>query len=177
MTQPFLGQIQPYAFNFAPKYWAQCNGQLLPIAQYSALFSLLGTYYGGNGVQNFALPDLRGRVGNHMGTLAGEAFVIGEVGGQENVTLNSSQMPQHNHMFMGSSANATVTAPAAGGALAKATAGSGTPDDFYGAMSPPQTLNPATIMPAGTNQPHNNLQPYLTVNWCIAMSGIYPSRN
>ena len=177
MTQPFLAQIQPLSFNFAPRNWAQCNGQVLSIAQNSALFALIGTYYGGNGTSTFALPNMQSRVGVHQGTSStGEAFVMGEQAGQETVTLNISELPIHSHSFMGSSANAGAANPAAGSALAKAFAASGTPNNFYGPMTSPQPLNPAVIQSTGGNLPHNNLQPYLTINWCIALSGIFPSR-
>src|SRR5674476_75341 len=109
MTQPFLGQIQPFGFNFAPKGWAQCNGQILSITQNAALFSLIGTYYGGNGTSTFALPNLQSRVPLHQGTsTSGENFVIGESAGVESVVLNLSELPAHSHPFMGSSVNATA---------------------------------------------------------------------
>ena len=176
MTQPFLGQIQPFGFNFAPKGWAQCNGQILSITQNAALFSLIGTYYGGNGTSTFALPNLQSRVPLHQGTsTSGENFVIGESAGVESVVLNLSELPAHSHPFMGSSVNATATAAADGEALAKA-AGA-TPNNFYGPMTIPQPLIPTAISPIGGNLPHTNLQPYLTINWCIALNGIFPSRN
>ncbi len=175
--QPFLGQLQPYAFNFAPKGWAFCDGQILSIAQSSALFALLGTTYGGNGVQTFALPDLRGRVPVHFGTSqGGENFTLGEIAGSETVSLNITQLPSHQHAFMGSSADATSASAANGSALATAKRGSQTPNNFYGPMSPPQPLNPGSIGPIGGNQAHDNMQPYLTINWSIALQGIFPSR-
>jgi len=177
MTQPFIGQIQPYGFNFAPKNWALCNGQILSIAQNTALFSLLGTTYGGNGQTTFALPNLQSRVPMHFGTFQGITYVMGEEAGEENVTLLMSQMPQHNHGFLGSSNAANQANVAAGQVLGLSTGGTGTPDNFYATPAPIQPLNPNTIQPAGGNQPHTNLQPYLAVNWCICMYGIYPSRN
>lgn len=179
MTQPFLGQIQPMAFNFAPKNWVQCNGQILPIQQYTALFSLLGTYYGGNGVTTFGLPDLRSRAPLDDGTWAGENYVIGEMAGAEAVTITNATMPNHNHLFVGQSVAATTANPAVGGVLANV-AGSGTPPAMYSTSAPPAPLvplNAGSIGPNGGNLGHSNLQPYLTLNWCIAMSGLYPSRN
>jgi microcystin-dependent protein len=176
MTQPFLGQIQPLAFNFAPKNWAQCDGQLLSIAQNTALFSLLGTNFGGNGTTTFALPDLRGRVPLHFGSLAGTNYVIGENGGEESVALTMTELPAHSHAFMGSSADSTARNPVAGVALAKVT-GSGTPNSFYGPLTTPQPLNPAAVGSYGQSGAHSNMQPYLAVNWCICTSGIFPSRN
>ena len=176
--QPFIGQIQPLAFNFAPKGWAQCDGQLLSIAQNTALFALLGTTYGGNGQTTFALPDLRSRVPVHFGvSQSGEQFALGEMAGVETVTLNVNQLPIHNHPFIGASANATSVAAVDGGALAKASRPTSTPNDFYGPMSPPQALNAASVAPVGSTEAHDNMQPYLTINWCIALAGIFPSRN
>jgi microcystin-dependent protein len=177
MTQPFLGQIQPFGFNFAPKGWAQCNGQILSITQNAALFSLIGTYYGGNGTSTFALPNLQSRVPLSQGTsTGGETFVMGEAAGAESVVLNLTQLPLHNHTFMGSSANGTTNNAVAGVALATAVVPSGTANKFYGPMTTPQPLNPAAVSPIGGNLPHTNLQPYLTINWCIALNGIFPSR-
>ena len=177
MTQPFVGQIQPFANTYAPKGWAQCDGQILPIAQNAALFSLLGTYYGGNGTTTFALPDLRGRVPVHQGNFAGMSDQIGSSAGVTTVALNATQMPMHSHTLLGSSANASVANPTAGDALAKAFVASGTPNNFYGPMTTPQALNPNSVAAYGQNQPHNNMQPYLAINWCISLVGIFPSRN
>ena len=178
MTQQFLAQIQPFTFNWAPKQWAQCDGQILAIQQNTALFALIGTYYGGNGTVTFGLPDLRGRVPIHQGTdSGGDVYVIGEQGGAASVTLNSSQIPLHAHSFMGSSAQSTANQPVAGVALAKAYKASGTVPTFYGAMATPQPLNPASVSPYGQHGSHSNMQPYLAINWCIALAGIFPSRN
>lgn len=177
MTQPFIGQIQPLGFGFAPKDWAQCNGQILSITQNTALFALLGTMYGGNGTTTFGLPDLQSRVSLHAGQApSGENFFQGETGGAENVALTLSTLPGHTHTFRGSSANGQVTNPAAGQALAKSSLGSGTPATFYGPMATPQPLNPSSVGPAGGNQPHPNIQPYQAINWCIALTGVFPSR-
>lgn len=169
MSEPFLGQIQAFGFNFAPRGWATCDGQILSIAQNTALFSLLGTTYGGNGQTTFALPDLRGRVSLHQGQGPGlTPRSLGEVSGSETVTLISSQMPQHNHIV-----NANTGAPVdnlPGGQLLASTA-------IYTTAGPDATMNPQMIGPAGGGQPHNNMQPYLVINWCIALEGIFPSRN
>lgn len=182
MTQPFLGQIQPFGFNFAPKNWATCDGQILSIQQYTALFSLLGTYYGGNGTSNFALPDLRSRVPVSQGQLSGGSqYSLGEQDGVETVTLNIGQTPAHSHTFFGTSSNANSVSPTSGGALAATwhPAGGGSPGDpYYAPDTTPQPLNPAVMTPWGTGpQPHTNIQPYLTISWCIALAGVYPARN
>lgn len=177
MTQPFIGQIQPFAFDFPPKAWAQCDGQTLSVAQNQALFSLLGTSYGGNGTTTFLLPDLRGRVPLHEGSLAGTSYPIGQSAGQTTVALTTGQMPAHSHQFMGSSADGTAALAAPNQALAKAAVGSGTAADFYGPLTTPQPLNPASVSIVGQGQAHENMQPYLTLNWCISLSGLFPSRN
>jgi microcystin-dependent protein len=153
-----------------------CQGQILPISQNTALFALIGTYYGGNGTTNFALPDLRGRVPLAYGTSnTGQTYDLGQVGGEEQVTLLSSQMPVHTHTFSGTSATGPRGAPADGCTLGA----SSKPANFYAADSSAQTaINPGTVSPyAGGNLPHSNLQPYVAINWCIALSGIFPSRN
>ncbi len=176
MSEYFIGQVLMTGFNFAPKYFAQCNGQLLPIAQNQALFSLLGTQYGGNGTTNFALPDLRARtpVGYATSVDPGwqpPAVQIGEVGGVENVTLLSSNLPPHIHGAVGTSAAGTTRNP-----RNNLYATPGVP--IYGPSTGPQVpLNPQTLSATGGNQPHPNLQPYSTINFCIALQGIFPSRN
>jgi microcystin-dependent protein len=181
MTQPFVGQVQPIAFNFAPKNWALCNGQTLSIQQNTALFSLLGTYYGGNGVNTFMLPDLRSRVPISQGTAPnGAQYTIGQVGGVENVTLTQSTTPSHLHNFVGTSANASSITPSAGALLGTVVNNrpGQNPDPYYAPDSSPlQPLNPGTLNSVGNNQPHTNIQPYLAISWCIALYGIYPSRN
>jgi len=166
MSQPFLGQIMPVAFNFAPRGFAFCNGQLLPIAQNQALFSLLGTYYGGNGTTNFQLPDLRSRT--PLGSNNGQD--IGQTGGVENVTLLTANLPSHNHGFNASTAAATAIDPS------KGLFGNTGSEQIYGANSGTQiALN--VLDNAGQTLPHSNLQPYLVLNFCIALNGIYPSRS
>lgn len=177
MSQAYLGQIQPFAFAFAPKFWAQCNGQIMAVQQNAALFSLLGTMYGGNGTTTFALPNLQSRVPMHAGTLNGEVFTQGEMAGAESVMLTSATTPMHNHSFQGASANGNSATPADGIALATSSGGSGLPDQFYGPDATPQPLNVACIGPTGSNVAHANIQPYLTINWCICQSGVFPSRN
>ncbi|MGO4701982.1 phage tail protein [Dyella sp. 2RAB6] len=166
MSQPFLGQVMPVAFNFAPKGFAFCNGQLLPIAQNQALFSLLGTYYGGNGTTNFQLPDLRSRT--PLGSNNGQD--IGQTGGVENVTLLTNNLPQHNHTFNANTAAGAARIPTNG-----VFSGSGALK-MYGSSGGTQI--PINVLDnAGQTLPHPNLQPYLVLNFCIALNGIYPSRS
>jgi microcystin-dependent protein len=177
MSSPFVAEIRPWAINFAPRGWAMAQGQILPISQYTALFSLIGTYYGGNGTSNFQLPDLRSRVPMKFGSdPVGNQYVIGQEAGEETVTIQSNQMPIHTHNVFGSNAaTGNFAFPAAGTALASNDKGNA----FYAPSNSPATaINPGTVSTyAGGNQPHTNLQPYLAINWCIALVGIYPSRN
>lgn len=172
---PYLGEIRLLSFNFAPKGWAFCAGQLLPINQYTALFSLLGTSYGGNGIQNFQLPDLRSRVPIHMGSGAGGTYVIGQAAGVENVSLIANQIAAHTHSLQ--AVNSTGgTARAIGNLLAQSAQSGANPGAVYTGPSNLTPLNPASIQPAGSGQPHTNIQPYLAMNYCIALQGIFPSR-
>lgn len=182
MSEFFIGQIMMAGFNFAPQYWALSNGQLLPINQNQALFSLLGTQYGGNGTTNFALPDLRSRTPIGYASSVDPAWQppsvqIGQAAGVENVTLLSSNLPAHAHTVNATTANGDNRS-ASGRIFATAVNTGGTAPSRYapstGALVP---LNPQTVAPAGGNQPHPNLQPYSTINFCIALSGIFPSRN
>lgn len=180
MAEPYLGQIQSFGFNFAPRNWALCNGQLMAISQNTALFSLLGTQYGGNGTSTFALPNLQSRVPMHFGTPpGGPTYVQGEEAGVENVTLNLNQIPAHNHSFSGASALANGKEPLPGSAYAHAAkAGVSSNDGFYAPDTTTQPINPATVgIFTGGNQPHTNVQPYLTISWCIAIAGAFPARN
>jgi microcystin-dependent protein len=171
----FIGEISLVAFTFAPRGWAFCDGQLLPIAQNTALFALLGTTYGGNGQTTFALPDLRGRVPLHAGGGTGpglSTYNLGESAGVENVTLLAGQMPAHNHLMNASSANGTSDSPA-NGIMGKNA--SGVPQ--YGTGAPNATMAAGAIGAAGSNQPHENRPPYLGLNFVICLEGIFPSRN
>lgn len=165
-----IGTILLFGFNYAPRGWALCNGQLLPIAQNQALFSLLGTMHGGNGQTTFGLPDLRGRVPMGFGQGPGLSnYAIGETGGSETVTLTQAQLPAHTHT-VNAAADATSKAPT--GNLPATTGGGAS----YG-PTVAGTMAAAMVQPAGSNLPHGNRQPYLVGNWCIALEGIYPSQN
>jgi microcystin-dependent protein len=159
-----------FAFNFAPAGWALADGQLLPVAQNTALFALLGTQFGGDGVHTFALPDLRGRVANHQGQGPGlSTRVVGGTGGTETVTLTTAQMPNHTHQLTANSASATTTQPA-GAVLAKSS------KPTYAPAPNETAMNPAAIGHAGSSQPVGVLPPFLTLNFCIALAGIFPSQ-
>jgi microcystin-dependent protein len=166
MSEPFLGEIKIISWNFPPKGWTFCNGQLLPINQNQALFSILGTTYGGDGRVNFALPNLQGRMAVHVGN----GIVLGELGGETAHTLNISELPAHNHTPVGSSTN-PPTSPGATGMLWSAN----NAKPFAG--SPNVAMNPACVLPVGGNQPHENMSPYLVLNFIIALQGIFPSQN
>jgi microcystin-dependent protein len=173
MTQPFIGEIQPFAFNFAPVNWALCNGAILAISQNTALFSLLGTQYGGNGQTTFGLPNLQSRVPVHVSS----EFFQGEAAGEENVALTLNTMPAHSHGFLGSTQDANSLTPADGCALATTHKSTGTGDSYYAASTTPQPLSHESLQPIGGTQAHANIQPYLAINWCICMRGIFPSRS
>ena len=166
MSEPFLSEIKIVSFNFPPKGWALCNGQLLPINQNQALFALLGTTYGGNGQTNFALPNIRGRVPIHMGN----GHTLGEAAGSTSVTVNIQQLPTHTHAATGSSTDGNVPVPT-GAILAR------TVNNIYNTPANLVTLNAGTITSVGGSQPHNNMMPYLVLNFIIALQGIFPSRN
>ena len=164
MAEPFLSEIRIMSFGFAPKGWAQCNGQLMPINQNQALFSLLGTTYGGDGRVNFALPNLRGQVPIHVGS----GFTLGEKGGQTAHTITTQEMSAHTHTLQATKTpvnsttlSADMFGPASGG--------------IYGNPSSLTNILPSTISNVGGGQAHNNMQPYLTLNFCIALQGIFPS--
>jgi microcystin-dependent protein len=181
MAEPFLGQITLLGCNFPPYGWMFCQGQILSIQQYSALFSLLGTYYGGNGTSNFGLPDLRGRVPNGMGQGPGlQDYVIGETGGVENVSLTQSTVPTHTHILNAYSNTATTTVPAAALPARGATSSGhgGTKSMLiYNTAAPAVSLAPAQVSSVtGGGVAHNNLQPLLALNWCIAIQGTFPTR-
>jgi len=167
MSTPFLAEMRIMSFNFAPKSWAQCNGQLLPINQNQALFSLLGTTYGGDGRVNFALPDFRGRLPLHVGG----GFSLGQRGGEEAHTLNQQEMTAHTHVVNAQAKPADANTPV-GNWFARASA------QLLYAGTPNTSMNPASVAPpVGGSQPHQNMSPYLVLNFCIALQGIFPSPN
>jgi microcystin-dependent protein len=182
MATPYLGQISMFAGNYAPSGWALCNGQLLSIAQYQALFSLLGTTYGGNGIQNFALPNLQSCLPVHEGTGLGlSTYVLGQVGGTPTVTLTISSMPSHSHTL---NATQTVANNVKIGTSLLAAQPTGTNNPlFYAAQGSgqppltPQAMAPGVCGPAGNNLPHTNLMPSLCITFIIALVGVYPSRS
>lgn len=167
MAEPFLSEIRLFSFNFPPKGWALCNGQLLPINQNQALFSLLGTTFGGDGRVNFALPNFRDRVPMHTGN----GHTLGERGGENAHTVTASEMPLHTHMLNATSGPATGTNPA--GAVFTDTK----PSELYNSSDPGAVMNASTVTTVGGNQPHENRQPFLTLNFCVALQGIFPSQN
>jgi microcystin-dependent protein len=170
--EPFLGEIRMFGFNFAPRGWALCNGQLLPINQNQALFSLLGNMYGGDGTTTFALPNLQSRVPIHQGQGAElSAYVVGQAGGAETVTLAAAQMPAHSHSVKASSSKANSLKP-------KGRVPARSQSNTYAARPDTSTvMHPKMIGQTGGGEPHANMQPYLTVNFCIAMVGIFPARD
>jgi microcystin-dependent protein len=173
MADPFVAEIRIFPFNFAPKGWAWCDGQLMPLSQNTALFSLLGTTYGGDGKSNFALPDLQGRAPMHPGQGPGLSLHdLGETGGSETVTLLESEIPAHSHALLAATAPGNNRNPA-GNVLARATGG-----NVYlaPAGAPLVSMSDQALAPAGGDQPHNNLQPYLTFYFCIALQGVFPPR-
>ncbi|HEY5885868.1 MAG TPA: tail fiber protein [Pyrinomonadaceae bacterium] len=172
MSEPFLSEIRIFSFGYAPRGWAQCNGQFLPINQNQALFSLLGTTYGGNGQTTFALPNLQGRVPNHFGG----GHILGEAGGEIAHTLSISEMPTHLHglnnnlAVVDANTNATVGTPAA-----NFWANSG--KAHYSTSAPNAAMHPSAVTNVGGSQAHTNMQPYLVLNFCIALQGVFPSPN
>lgn len=179
----YLGTIQAFGFPFAPRGWMLCSGQILAIQSNTALFSLLGTTYGGNGQTTFALPNLNGRTILGQGpSTTGTNYLIGEESGTENTTLLQSQMPAHTHGLMGTTATATTAEPGSGVMLAAAngsdpTSGDAVTVNVYSPGSPSTALAPTAIGVAGGNQPFNIMQPFVVVNYCIATQGIFPSRS
>src|SRR2546430_11398165 len=165
MAQPFLGEVKIISWNFPPKGWTFCNGQLLPINQNQALFSILGTTYGGDGRVNFALPNLQGRSPVHVGN----GISLGELGGETAPTLNISELPAHNHVPVGSS-NPPSSGSAAGNIWSTFAS------NLYNSTAD-SAMNPACVLPTGGSQPHENMSPYLVLNFIIALQGIFPSQN
>jgi microcystin-dependent protein len=174
MADPFVAEIRIFPFDFAPMGWAWCDGQLLPLSQNTALFSLLGTTYGGNGKSNFALPDLQGRAPMHPGQGPGLSLHdLGETGGSETVTLLESEIPFHPHFLMAANPQDPGNLQVGGPTRVLAASGNGM---AYNSPNPPVKLAEATIAPSGNDQPHNNMQPYLTFYFCIALQGVFPPR-
>jgi microcystin-dependent protein len=174
MTDPFVAEVRLFGFNFAPRGWAMCNGQLLPISQNTALFSLLGTMYGGDGKSTFALPDLQGNVPVHVGQGPGLSQRFqGEMGGSDAVTLISSEMPAHSHSIQVSPDPAEIATPGAGLALARSVGG----QSYQTSAATLVPMATQALPPAGGSLPHNNLMPYLVVNFCIALQGVFPPRS
>ena len=176
MSTPFVGEIRIFGFNFPPSGWAFCNGQLMAISQNTALFSLLGTYYGGDGKSNFALPNFQGNAPLNYGQGAGlSQYVLGEVGGEQSVTLLQTEMPSHSHA-------ANAYAGAGGQNPGPANTWSELTQRGQQAYTPSNsdhnvTMSPNALSVVGGNQPHNNMQPYLTLNFCIALQGVFPARS
>jgi microcystin-dependent protein len=172
MANPFIAEIRVFPFNFAPVGWAMCNGTLLPISQNTALFSLIGTYYGGNGVNNFALPDLQGSIPIGYGQSSGlSLYQIGQSGGSPTVTLLTTEMPLHTHSLLTDNNNGPDNNSPSNATLS-------TPVNMYTkALTPLVQMSSQAITPQGSNSPHNNLMPYLTLNFCIALQGIFPARS
>jgi microcystin-dependent protein len=167
MSTPFMGEIRIISWNYAPKSWAFCNGQFLPINQNQALFSLFGTTYGGNGQTTFALPDFRGRIPLHVGN----GHTQGEVGGEYAHTVTMGEMPAHTHFLQGTNNVGTDPNPGSTVVLSKSVA------NTFGTGPANATMNPSNVSNVGGSQPHENRQPYLVLNFIVALQGIFPSRN
>jgi microcystin-dependent protein len=173
MAQPYIGEIRMFAGNFAPNGWMFCEGQTLPISENDALFTLIGTTYGGDGQETFNLPNLASRIPMHMGTGPdGTTYQIGEMAGTEQETLTVQQIPNHTHPLMGTGTQATANAPT-NNVLAASTGATIFP---YGTDEPTTTLNASTVGPAGGSQPHENTQPFLVINFIISLFGIFPTQ-
>ncbi len=170
MSQPYIGEIRMVGFNFAPVGWAFCNGAIIAITENETLFNLIGTTYGGDGQSTFALPNLQSRVPIHLGTGGGSTYVIGQMAGEEEVTLTINQIPSHNHIPQANSSAGTQTSPA-NNVWAAASA---LP---YSNNGPNAVMAPQAVQNAGGSQPHDNMLPFLAINFIIALYGIYPSQS
>lgn len=176
MSEPFLAEVRIVGFNFAPRGWAFCDGQILPINQNQSLYSLLGTTYGGDGRTSFALPDLRGRTPIHVGRSDGGGdHRLGQKSGEETHTLAANEMPQHDHVMRAS--NAGATAPGPTGAYLARTSLAGGLAYSQPSETPNVSMGSSSVLNVGGGQAHNNMMPYLAVNFCIALQGLFPSRN
>jgi microcystin-dependent protein len=179
MTEPYLGEIRMFGGNFAPRGWVMCDGQLLSIAENDTLYVLLGTTYGGDGQNTFGVPDLRGRVPTHQGSRSGQSYVIGQLAGSESVTLNPSQLPSHTHPTFAVSVAGAVAVPTAATMISD----QGPAGQNISAYAPYNSANEQIALSAnstslaGGNQPHNNMQPYVGVNFILAIAGIFPPQN
>jgi microcystin-dependent protein len=174
MSEPFVGEVRCFGFNFAPSGWAFCSGQLMSISQNDVLFNLIGTTYGGDGQNTFALPDLRGRVPIHQGTSSnGITYPTGASSGTENVTLLVTEIPAHTHSILATTNTAVLKRPISGTRYAASSSG----NTFYATPNSMTAIAPSTVLATGNNQPHSNIQPYLTLSWCISLFGIYPTQN
>ena len=173
MSDPFVAEIRILACDFPPKGWASCDGQLLPISQNTALFSLLGTTYGGDGKSTFALPDMQGNSPMQQGqSTTGTSYILGQAAGSETVTLSQNEMPSHNHPIQGNINPANLATPSPARSLARASPGQA----YTATLTNITPFASNAIQPNGSGTPHNNLMPYLTLNFCIAMQGVFPQR-
>jgi microcystin-dependent protein len=170
MSEPYIGEIRIFAGNFAPVGWAFCDGQLMPIAENDALFNLIGTTYGGDGQETFALPDLQGRLPLHQGS----GFIIGQRAGVETVTLNGNQIPAHSHPLLATNDPAASASPS--GNLLASLPAAGT-QSAYGSTTPPGTIHASSVDLTGGNQPHDNVQPYLCLSFILSLFGVFPSQS
>ena len=171
MSQPYVGEVRLFAGNFAPLGWMSCDGQLLPIADYDVLFNLIGTAYGGDGQNTYALPDLRGRVPVHQGSNGQSNYVIGESGGVESVTLVANQMPAHRHAMLASTSAASAThGPSE-------VLGSSATMRLYGTGTPNMAMDPNAITQVGGGQPHDNMPPFVALSYIVSLFGVFPTQN
>jgi microcystin-dependent protein len=171
VSEPYVGEIRMFGGSFAPQGWAFCDGRLLPIAEYTVIFNLIGTTYGGDGITTFGLPDLRGRVPVHQGSNGATTYVIGQSAGNENVTLNTNQLPSHNHVLQAGTTAGTQASPSN-----NALAGSSSLA-FYTTDAPATAMAPSGVGVSGGSLPHNNMQPFLCVSFIISLFGVFPTQN
>jgi microcystin-dependent protein len=178
MSQPYIGEIRIFAGNFPPAGWAFCDGQLMAISENETLFTLIGTTYGGDGQETFGIPDLRGRVPTHQGTSSGQTYIIGEMAGVETVTLSVTQIPIHTHALVSTATAASVDKPSGQSIFADMGPSGVNLNAFVPYDGTNQvTMSPASVSPVGGNQPHENMQPYLGLNFIISLFGIFPTQN